>query len=230
MIRPALALALLLALPSAAAAVETRLTTWLVLDPQTENRLVLDVPDALPGPPERVALVHGGVRATVIVDLLDLLLNRPTVADVEVEEIRIASEPIFFVPGDPSTSTGTMCVVGDPDKPSEGTVSLPVGSPPLIDATLATRSYPQSFFGDLVPQGNIALEAEFHDEVRADLRSLFLNELTTGPVAVDATAEGMAPVPGLGLLPFELELHILNSLTPPDEGPLLTQCRDAGFY
>lgn len=230
--RAAIALAFLLAIPTAAASLEARYTTWLVLDPDYDNRLVVEMPLGVVGPDTRTSPLEGGVLATVVVDPVKLLFNQPTVADVEIEEIRIAAGAFRLAPHKQSTSTGTMCVTKDPAKESYGTIELPILSPPVIESTLASQSTLLGPLGDLLPDGRITFSSHFREEVGADLRTFLASGLTSGPISVEATAEGELPehILALGGQPFELHLKILSSLTPPQEDPLLSECRAAGIH
>lgn len=224
---PTLALAGLLSLNPIA--VETSLTTWLVLDPNAANQLQM----TLPGGETVATPLSGGVLATVTVDLLALALNLPTVAEVQVEEIRIAGESFAPVPALPSLQTGTLCVSADPQATGGGAVALPAEVPPriTISTELATRTVALGPLGAALPGDGIPLSAAIEDEVQADLRTLLVNELGTGPVAVDTEAEGVVPpdVLLIGGQPFRIDLRILNSLSAPS-GPLLDECAAAGIH
>jgi hypothetical protein len=213
-----LLLAVLLALPGSASAVQTSVTLWLILDPHADNRLQIDTPDG----PVGTELV-GGVLTTLRYDPTSLLLNRRVVADVSIDEIRIAGASFVPVPAFPTLQTGTICVTTDPSTPSGGTLTLPVLRPPHIAADMHTLTFLTSPLGTLFPEG-IPLTAHVEDDMQVDLRAFLLN-LTAGPIAVDTAASGVIPpdVLFLGGLPFSLQVKIVNSLGPPSH-PLLDEC------
>jgi len=203
--------------------VNTSVSTWLVFDPSQENRLEIDLPEALGG--GTGTRLHGGVLATLSFDVVSLLLNRPLLLDVTIDEIRVAGESFAALPTSPALQTGTVCVTADPDEPGRGTVLVPVGRLPIIDAEMRTVTLLTSpALGPLFPDG-IALAARIRDELEVDLRALLRNHFTSGPVAVDTEASGVIPadLPLLGGQPFRIDVTILNSLSAPQH-PLLDEC------
>jgi hypothetical protein len=217
-----LTLAMAAALPGLAS-VQASVTTWLVFDPHSDNRLTIEEPAELGGP-TGTSLV-GGVRATLIFDPTRALLNLPLAVGVRIEEIRVAGESFAAVPILPDLQTGTICVTADPETPGTGTVTLPVLGLPRIAADMRTLTFMTSpLVGGLFPDG-IALTAHIEEELAVDLRALLLNRFLAGPVAVDTEASGTIP-PDIALLggqPFTIQAKILNSLAPPSH-PLLDEC------
>jgi hypothetical protein len=202
--------------------VQTSVTTWLVFDPSSDNRLTIEEPADLGGP-TGTRLV-GGVLATFSFDATKLLLHLPLKADVRIDEVRVAGESFAAIAAIPLLQTGTICVTGDPNQPGTGTVTVPLIGLPTIDADMRTVTFLTSALGDFFPDG-IALSAHIEEPLEVDLRALLANGFTAGPVAVDAEAEGTIPpdVVFLGGLPFSIHAKILNSLTPPED-PLLDEC------
>src|SRR5262245_41550705 len=104
MFLPTLAMA---GVTAALVSVQTRVTTWLVFDPHSDNRLTIDRP-ADQGGATGTALV-GGVRATLTFDATRVLLDLPVTVDVRIDEIRIAGDSFAPVPAIPTIQTGTLC-------------------------------------------------------------------------------------------------------------------------
>ncbi|HEV7732388.1 MAG TPA: hypothetical protein VGR62_09525 [Candidatus Binatia bacterium] len=203
--------------------VQTSVTTWLVFDPSSENRLEIDAP-AEAGGATGTRLV-GGVLATLTFDATKVLLDQPLTLDVRIDEIRIAGESFAAIPTLPDLQTGTICVVADPAEEGTGTVTVPLLRQPQIDADMRTVTFLTSpTLGALFPDG-ISLAAHIRDELEVDLRALLLNRFASGPVAVDTAAQGVVPadLPLLGGQPFRIEAKILNSLQAPQH-PLLDEC------
>jgi len=209
-------------LVSGAITTETSVTTWLVFDPHSANRLTIEEPPELGGP-TGTRLV-GGVRATLTFDATKLLLHLPLTVAVRIDEIRIAGDSFAPVPVLPDLQTGTLCVVADPTQPGTGAVVVPLLGLPQIAADMRTLAFATSpLVGALFPDG-IALTARIEEPLGIDLRAFLLN-LTAGPIAVDADAEGVIPpdVALLGGQGFAIQAKILNALGPPRD-PLLDEC------
>lgn len=203
--------------------VNTSVTTWLVLDPSSENRLEIDLPPNLGG--ETGTRLVGGVLATLSFDAVSLLLNRPLVLDVTIDDIRIAGESFAALPSMPQLQTGTICVTADPAEPGTGTVTVPLLGLPVIDAEMRTQTVMTSpLMNNLFPDG-IALAARIREQLAVDLRALLRNNFTAGPVAVDTEASGVIPpeILLLGGQTFRIDATILNSLSEPED-PLLDEC------
>jgi hypothetical protein len=203
--------------------VQASVTTWLVFDPRSDNRLTIETPARLGGP-TGTSLV-GGVRATLVFDPTRLALNLPLAVNVRIDEIRVAGESFAVIPNLPDLQTGTVCVTADPAQPGTGSVLVPVFHLPFISADMRTLTFLTSpMLSQLFPEG-IALTAHIEEELELDLRALLVNRFLAGPVAVDAEAEGIIP-PDLAILggrPFAIQAKILNSLLPPSH-PLLDEC------
>ena len=218
------ALALGFDLPAAAGLFTVSTAMWLNFDQGTESDLVLEVPDALGGGVRTSRLV-GGVHAIVTFNALDFLSPNGVNVDAAIDEIRIAGEAFEVFANIPASSTGTLCVTGDPSGAGTGHLLLPVVGWPTLTAQFHTVTLLTGPLMRFLPQG-IALTAEAQAPLQADLRTLFQNNFQGGPVEVQTSASGTIPddTPFLGGSGFSLNVTLVNSFSPPPGDPLLDQC------